>query len=133
MPQKRVRTKQKWITVAILATVIFLLYIYGSFDPTDAEIGKYFPKCPVKLLTGLQCPGCGIQRAIHELLHGDLIGALSQNWFLVFSLSYLLALFITQFLPEGSPARKFFWGETGGMIYVSLYCAWFIIRNLLGV
>lgn len=28
--------------------------------------------CPIKMLTGLECPGCGIQRAFTALLRGDL-------------------------------------------------------------
>lgn len=28
--------------------------------------------CPIKRLTGIDCPGCGFQRSILALLHGDL-------------------------------------------------------------
>lgn len=40
-------------------------------------------KCPTKLLTGLDCPGCGGLRMTHDLLHGDLVGAVHSNAFLL--------------------------------------------------
>lgn len=37
------------------------------------------PKCPVYMLTGLECPGCGSQRAVHALAGGDVGEAFRQN------------------------------------------------------
>ncbi len=39
--------------------------------------------CPVLLLTGQYCPGCGGLRAVSDLTHGDLAGAVSSNVVLV--------------------------------------------------
>jgi len=50
--------------------------ILYRFDPTTAG---FFPPCLFRLLTGLQCPGCGTTRALHHLLHGDVAGAFSLN------------------------------------------------------
>lgn len=41
-------------------------------------------KCPVHLLTGLYCPGCGGQRAVQEIFQGDLAGAFGQNGLMFF-------------------------------------------------
>jgi uncharacterized membrane protein YhdT len=35
--------------------------------------------CPVHTITGLQCAGCGMTRAAHELLHGHIEQALHFN------------------------------------------------------
>lgn len=35
--------------------------------------------CPFLLVTGQPCPGCGGLRAMNNLTHGDVIGALSSN------------------------------------------------------
>src|SRR4051812_28859789 len=33
-------------------------------------VGSHYPPCPIYWATGLYCPGCGITRALHHLLHG---------------------------------------------------------------
>ena len=41
----------------------------AALDPSS---GGVFPLCPVRSLTGWWCPGCGLTRAAHHLLHGDI-------------------------------------------------------------
>lgn len=53
-------------------------------------------------MTGLKCPGCGSQRAVHYLLNGQFIPAFRANPLLVMSIPYL-ALGFLQRLP-GLPA-----------------------------
>lgn len=43
------------------------------------------PKCVFKALTGHDCPGCGFQRALHALLHGDIAAAWRYNAFVFFA------------------------------------------------
>lgn len=50
-----------------------LLYLR---DPHES--GSY-GFCPFLLLTGQPCPGCGGLRAMNNLTHGDVVGALSSN------------------------------------------------------
>lgn len=48
--------------------------------------------CPLKLLTGIPCPGCGTTRAVFAMLNGDVIQALMINPIgLLFSAGILLA------------------------------------------
>ena len=58
-----------------------LLYFY--FDPAYS---RYFPPCPFFTLTGFFCPGCGSQRAFHDLLHADVIAAADHNLMFVLAL-----------------------------------------------
>ncbi|MEM1270022.1 MAG: DUF2752 domain-containing protein [Bacteroidota bacterium] len=60
--------------------------VYFWLDPAASGL---FPKCPVWLSTGWFCPGCGTQRAVHALLHGRILEALSFNLFAVLALPYL--------------------------------------------
>lgn len=39
-------------------------------------IDRGWTLCPIALLTGTACPGCGMTRAVSHLLHGDLAGAI---------------------------------------------------------
>ena len=48
----------------------------GAVDPNSPG---HYPMCPLKALTGLDCPGCGGLRAVHSIVHGDIAGALNHN------------------------------------------------------
>lgn len=48
----------------------------------DPSIHSLFPPCVFHALTGLLCPGCGLTRAVHESLHGNVHAAISFNPFL---------------------------------------------------
>ncbi len=50
------------------------------FDP---ETAGFYPVCAVHQLTGLQCPGCGSLRALHQLTHGNIAQAWRLNPLLV--------------------------------------------------
>jgi hypothetical protein len=62
-----------WLVTAVGAVGLVVLYLV---DPTAA---RWFPVCPFHELTGLHCPGCGTSRALHALVHGDILTALSNN------------------------------------------------------
>ena|SRR5215813_5250707 len=63
-----------WIFVVGVATYLFLI------DPAG---GVGYPSCPFRMLTGLQCPGCGSSRALHQLMHGHPVSAFELNPLLV--------------------------------------------------
>jgi hypothetical protein len=48
----------------------------------DPNRGGIYPACPLHAATDLWCPGCGMTRAAHALLTGDVAGALGANLFL---------------------------------------------------
>ena len=71
----------------MLAVLVFAgTALYLTVDPESSSL---FPKCPFHLLTGLECPGCGSQRAIHSLLNGDMRAAVHYNLLLVLAIPYL--------------------------------------------
>ena len=128
--QLRNRYRNIGITVATFAAVIAIVWLYGRIDPSDPVLGRFFPKCIFKQLTGLQCPACGLQRAFHELINGNFMGAWRCNWFIIFSLAYLGAVIGSRlWLKPESKLRRFFSGQKGGYIYVGLYFIWLFVRN----
>lgn len=50
--------------------------VFYFLDPVKQ---RFYWVCPFHKLTGLWCPGCGGQRALHELLHGRIVEAVSLN------------------------------------------------------
>ena len=119
--------------VAIGLLLVGVLVVLTLVDPTESI---WIPKCPVKLLTGLQCPGCGFQRAAHALLHGDVLGALRFNWFLLYAVPYLLVLIAERFFLRGKWQQRIRrWAEDNRVVwsYVVVYFVWFVVRNIYGI
>ncbi|MCW2757162.1 MAG: conserved hypothetical rane protein [Nocardioidaceae bacterium] len=58
-------------------------------DPHDA--GSW-GSCPLRTLTGWDCPLCGGLRAVNDLTHAHVASAAASNLFLVVSLPVLVAL-----------------------------------------
>ena len=65
------------LAAAIGLTVLFL------FNPSQHS---FYPFCLFYRTTGLLCPGCGGLRALHQLLHGNLVAALHYNILAILSL-----------------------------------------------
>lgn len=92
--------------------------------------GGPMPPCPFLLLSGWYCPGCGSTRALHALLHGDLVRAASMNLLLVGSLPMvpLLALDAAGVLRTSARARLRWILDARGWAVVVI--AYFVLRNL---
>jgi hypothetical protein len=58
------------------ACVIAGLAVIYAFSPAEHA---FYPRCPIYAFTHLLCPGCGATRALYELLHLNLRGALHFN------------------------------------------------------
>jgi|ERR1700752_744359 len=78
-----------------LAAVWLLLFL-GSVYVFVFEPGKtgFFPSCPFKFFTGLNCPGCGSTRALHQLLHGHVEAAFLLNPLFVIALPFMAFAFL---------------------------------------
>ena len=84
-------TKLKLLLIIIgVLTFLGMLAVYVFWNPADANI---FPKCPFYVTTGIYCPGCGSQRAAHQILNGNIIEGIRHN--------YMIALLAVVLLYQG--------------------------------
>ena len=68
------------------------IYYFYQNDPAQSE--TVFILCVTKNISGIDCPGCGSQRAFHELLHGNFIKAAKLNLTIYFFTPLLLFIFL---------------------------------------
>jgi hypothetical protein len=101
-----------------------LTYI-GLGDPHNPNF--LFPACPFKALTGLDCPGCGGLRMVHDVLHGDFAAAVVDNVFLLVGLPLLLGWILLR-RRRGQP-----WATTSTLVVILVTAVtWSVVRNLPG-
>ncbi|MGC4173729.1 DUF2752 domain-containing protein [Demequina sp.] len=123
-------TSTRWVgpvaSAVALASATAYTYVRNPFE-TGA-----FPVCLLYAGTGIYCPGCGGLRAVHQLLHGDVAGALSLN-----------ALAIVVIIPVTLVALVWWGGNTVGLnwraprfhpaVYwalVGLVAGFWLLRNI---
>lgn len=107
---------------------IVLLCVYFYFDPSD----HFFPRCPFLTMTGLECPGCGSQRAIHALLHGDLASVWHYNAALFLFIPMLIVLFVAELLRRRYPRFHDAVNSTWVVIATGVAIVlWWVLRNAI--
>lgn len=113
-----------------LVGVVGALALLFAFDPAQHA---FFPKCVFYWTTGLFCPGCGSQRALHALLHGHLGAALGQNALVVLALPYLGYVAGRRALEATGRARARTGAplpRTAALALVALVVGFAVLRNL---
>ena len=114
-----------YTTLGTGALAVGALAYVGLADPHRP--GSLFPPCPFKLLTGLNCPACGGLRMTHDLLHGNLAGAVVDNVFLLIGLP-ALALWVLWRIKQGQRAFTL-----PAIVVVAVAAiAWTVVRNMPG-
>ena len=96
------------------------------FDPMRVD---FYPRCPVYLVTGFYCPGCGGLRAGHALLHGHFLEALGYNPFLVLALGGVLAAGVWR-LAGGSLPSRFPMTPSRAAVLGAAVIAFTLLRNV---
>lgn len=118
-----------FISIVSLGACVFYYYI----DPSQY---KMIPKCPIKIMTTLDCPGCGFQRALHAVLHGNFIEAIHYNLFLLFAIPltciwYVNSIVIERTSHHGYKVKLLKLNSWIVYIYIFSYICWFFIRNFI--
>lgn len=120
------RISLKWAVIA--AVVIAAGVFYFRFDPMTTS---FAPQCIFHRLTGLQCAGCGSQRMIHAMLHGNFQEAFRANALAMVSLP-VLAFFVAVDAWRGRLGwlHRRIYSTPTIIAAVGAICIWTIARNL---
>ncbi|WP_286528671.1 DUF2752 domain-containing protein [Duncaniella freteri] len=110
------------ITAALAAGTAYYL-----IEPSSG----LYPRCMFHQLTGLYCPGCGSQRAIHAMLHGNWSQAWSYNAILPFEIVFIAMIAVAWRLRDRYPRLH---GILNSRIVIISFLitiiGWTIIRNI---
>lgn len=115
------------LVLAAAAAVTTLVAVVDPHEP------GHYPTCPFLAVTGYYCPGCGSLRALHDLAHGDVAGALARNPLMVLAAGGLLVAFVlwARRLWRGLPRT---WVAPPRLLYalLTLVLAFWVLRNVPG-
>lgn len=123
---------KKYLAYFLIVVILGLLIV--TFTKFNPETTNLFPKCPFRVLTGYECPGCGSQRAIHYLLNLEMGRAFHENALLVLSIPYVLLLLLAEFLKSKSSFfmsiyKTLFSTKAIWTVFV-IIMIWWVARNL---
>lgn len=120
--------RHRWVAAGVVALLLAGVWLYYSYDPSTHP----YPRCYFHQLTGLDCPGCGSQRALHSLFHGDVRGAWQLNAGLMVAL-VLLPLYVCAEWFGQRFGRLHRWLTSAPAAYTlaGAIVGWGILRNIL--
>jgi hypothetical protein len=124
------RARAMRMPVATVLTGVAGIGAVLAADPTS-ESGIWLPPCPIKAVTGLDCPGCGGTRMVWSLLHGDLPAALHYNALALVLVPFVLWLWGAWVVRRwrGGPPRVPS-PRRAPLVLLGLAVAWMVLRNL---
>jgi len=113
-----------WFGIAAGSVFLFI------FNPTSPA-NQFFPKCPFRMLTGWQCPGCGSTRACYQLIHLHPVAAFKLNPFMMMTLPFLIygLLGFTKSAITGKPQRRVFIPSIYLWAWLVVMLTFWIFRN----
>lgn len=124
-----INTKSVVKTILVLLAISGVLWLYYTYNPSDG----FFPRCPTNQYLGFLCPGCGSQRAVHQLLHANIGEAFKANPLLVASLPYLLVALVFEnkiIRTKYSALRKVLFGRNAIIVVLIIITLFTVFRNL---
>lgn len=129
LPIIQMTTKAIRLSIMAIAALVVICF-YFIYSPAESTL---FPKCVFHWLTGFECPACGLQRALHALLHGEIAEAYRYNPFACISIPYLTILLICRFSKRYATGRlsAIAGSRFLSYTYMVLFFVWWIVRNII--
>lgn len=122
LPANRRRT---WAIAFGVLTVVGAVYVY-CIDPVHSLAA---PGCWFFELTGLYCPGCGGTRALHAVLHGHPVHAVTFNPLIVVAIPLGIVTFIRYVRGDDSGDGRVLRPAWIWVIFIAMVGFW-VARNI---
>lgn len=133
LPADSTSAIRAWLPAAPIGTACGLVAATVYVAAVDPSERGMFPPCAFRSLTGWWCPGCGLTRATHHLMHGDVLAALRYNALMPLVVTLIGVLWIDWYTrsigKQPMPRPTAGWAAVGGIAAV----AFAVLRNLPGV
>jgi Protein of unknown function (DUF2752). len=119
-----------WSLLSVVGLAL-ALFAFFRFNPSEHS---FFPRCVFHSVSGWNCPGCGGQRALHHLLHGNFAAALQHNALFVVLLPLAIWSLAQTFWNRcfGSPKIGLFKHHLWPWVLCITVIAFGVLRNLPG-
>ena len=124
--------KLKALTIIILLIIggVVGCLLYKNIDPATS---LYAPKCISYSLFNFICPGCGMQRAIHAILNGEILKAIYFNPLIVLSIPYILTLLVMDVFKLKCKLPKLYailYGRKSIYVLLIILIVYVVLRNM---
>ena len=108
----------------IAAGAILLLYFF--VEPKDGNL----PKCFFHQLTSLYCPGCGVQRSFHALLHGHFLTAMDHNLLFILLLPLIIYFILAFAWGKKYATSSFIYKPYFSYTILIVVLSFWVLRNI---
>jgi hypothetical protein len=117
----------RFLRISILvAAAGALLLLYFFVEPKNGIL----PKCFFHELTGLYCPGCGVQRSFHALLNGHILNAIDYNLLFILFLPLIIFFILAFSLGRKHPSTSFIYKPIFSFTVVIVVVSFWVLRNI---
>jgi len=113
------------ISILIIAAGAILL-LYFFVEPKNGIL----PKCFFHELTGLYCPGCGVQRSFHALLNGHILTAIDYNLLFILFLPLIIYFLLAFTWGKKTSSSSFIYKSSFSYSVVIVVISFWVLRNL---
>ena len=114
----------KILVFIIAAGAILLLYFF--IEPKNSIL----PKCFFHEITGLYCPGCGVQRSFHALLHGHVLTAIDYNLLFILFLPLIIYFVLAFAGGKKQEPSSFIYKPAFSFTVLILVVSFWVLRNI---
>ena len=81
-------------------------------------------------MTGLFCPGCGSQRAIHDMMHLNIFEAINHNALMFFTFTFGIGLYLYLYLYSKKKFYDLIYHPKSPLIIFGIIFLFGVLRNL---